>query len=45
MMERNHLKDLGVDRRIILKWTFETWDEEACNGLLWHSIGTGGGHL
>jgi hypothetical protein len=26
LMERDHLEDVGVDRRIILKWIFETWD-------------------
>jgi hypothetical protein len=29
--ERGHLKDPGVDGRIILKWIFMTWNEE--NGL------------
>ena len=31
---RRHLEDLGVDRRIILKWFFRKWDGEACTGLL-----------
>jgi hypothetical protein len=26
-MKEDHLKDPGVDGRIILKWIFEEWDE------------------
>jgi hypothetical protein len=28
-MEKDHLKDQGVDGRIILKWIFEKWDRGA----------------
>jgi hypothetical protein len=36
-MESNHLKDLGVDRSIILKWIFRQ-----LNGWFWARIGTCG---
>jgi hypothetical protein len=26
LRRRNPLEDLGVDRKIILKWIFKTWD-------------------
>ena len=37
----NHLKDQGIDGRIILKWICKTWDEKAWTGLIWLGIGTG----
>ena len=42
---RNHLQDLGVDGRIILKWIITKWDVEAWAGFIWLGIGTGGGRL
>jgi hypothetical protein len=41
---RNHLKDPGVEGKIILKWIFEK-GMEAWTGSIWLRIGTGGGFL
>ena len=43
LKERVHFEDLGVDRRIILKWIFKRWDAEARVELIWVRTGTGGG--
>jgi hypothetical protein len=41
LRERDHLKDVGVDGRVILKLIFDKGDGEAWTGLIWLRIGTG----
>jgi hypothetical protein len=36
------MEDLGLDRMIILKLIFKTWDGKVWTGLIWLRIGTGG---
>jgi hypothetical protein len=45
LREGDHLKDQGVDRRIILKWIFEKWVGRVSTRSIWLRIGTGGGLL
>jgi len=33
LRERNHLEDIDVDGRIILKWIAKEWDADAWTGL------------
>jgi hypothetical protein len=44
LRKRGHLEDPVVEERIILKWISRKWDG-AKTGLIWLSLGTGGGHL
>jgi hypothetical protein len=32
-----------IDGKIILKWTYEKWEEEAWTGLIWFRVGRGKG--
>jgi hypothetical protein len=43
--ERDHLEDLNVDGRIILRWIIRKWDTEIWTESSGLRIGTGGGHL
>jgi hypothetical protein len=45
MREIDHLEDLGVDGRIMLKWIFNRWDGEAWPELVWFGIGISCGLL
>jgi len=45
LRERDHLGDLDVGGRIILRWIFRKWDVGVWTEWSWLRIGTGGGHL
>jgi hypothetical protein len=45
MRERDHLEDLGVNERIILRWIFGNWDVGAWTVLITLSVGADGGQL
>ena len=45
MRERDRLGDPDVDRRIILRWIFKTFDVGVWIVSSWLRIGTDGGHV
>jgi hypothetical protein len=45
LIEKGHMDDLGIDRRIILKGIFKKRVGKARTGLIWFSIETGGKRL
>jgi hypothetical protein len=42
---RDHLEDVDVDGRLILKWILGKQDWKVRIGLIWLTIGTSGGLL
>jgi hypothetical protein len=44
-MERDHLEDLSLETRIIIKLIFKTWNGEPRAELMWFRVGTGNGLL
>ena len=39
LRERDHLEDVVLDARIILKWILNKYDRIAWNGFIWLRIG------
>jgi hypothetical protein len=40
LRERDHLEEVGLHVRIILKWIFRKWERGAWTGLIWLRIRT-----
>jgi hypothetical protein len=45
LSEADHLEDLGVDVKVIIKWIFKKWHVEARTGLPWLRLVIGSGRL
>jgi hypothetical protein len=45
LREKDHLRDPGVDGRIILRGIFRKWDVGVWIASIWLRIETGGRHL
>jgi hypothetical protein len=45
LRKRDHLKNTGIDERIIMRWIFRKWDVGTWTGSIWLRIGRGCGHL
>jgi hypothetical protein len=42
---KDNLEDLGIDGRIILRWSLEKWGLKVWTGFIWLRIQTSGGLL
>jgi hypothetical protein len=45
LMEKEHLEDPGLDRKIILKLIFKKWHGKIWTGVIWLRIVKNGGKL